>query len=653
MGQEKRHCYSPSALQTVVHKSFRQLRLSARVRNWPKVGGALIAMDESTEVFYELRFKTQFLEAKGAAFQDLFVAIMSKAHPSDFMPCRPWGAVGDRKNDGYLKSERRLFQVYAHNELKVSQTIAKIREDFTEALPHWRDHFGTWVFVHNTTGGLPPDVIATLLDLEKYHGQIKVEHWGFEELLLRFRKLSPDALRSLYGSPPQPGMAARALRETLTIIIPIYNEASKLKLLVSGLRGECLSDKYQIMICDDASTDNSLALLQDYCKDIPAITCLHNHVNTRKVGAIERMARMVRTPFVLTLDADSMIKELQEDALEHLLRKMNEEEFAAVCFRIIPHDRDWLGRLQKLDYTIFTDTLRRMLGIPVCLIGQGVVWKTERFLEVLSVHSKQYDGDDLENTLIALTKNMRLYWERDTLVLTTLPKQSTLGLLRQRALSWDFGMFRVLLSKRALKLGGDSGAFYKNVLLMDLVAHPLRLAAIPALLGAAVFHVLGEGVFGRAVLDVYVRLLDVSFKYGIHAIMGIWLVSVVTSAVCVRGRPTSALKWAIFNFVYLSSPFVFLMYYPLVAATNVNAGEVFGAAVYWLGLGVLLTYLWWVLLTLVLLWRSLLQPSTKRELILSVLLAPLYYFVLLVVCKTIGICKMVKVRASRSDKPAP
>src|SRR5216684_4187790 len=115
-------------------------------------------------------------------------------HPSDFMPCRPWGAVGDRKNDGYLKSERLLFQVYAPNELKVSQTIAKIREDFTEALRQWKDHFDTWVFVHNTTAGLPPDVMSTLLDLQQHHPHITVTHWGFEELVLRFRKLSSDAL---------------------------------------------------------------------------------------------------------------------------------------------------------------------------------------------------------------------------------------------------------------------------------------------------------------------------------------------------------------------------------------------------------------------------------------------------------------------------
>ena len=162
-------------------------------------------MDEQARTYYQLRFRAQFLESKATAFQDLFVAIMSKAHPGDFIPCRPWGKVGDRKNDGYLKSERTLFQVYAPNEMRAAETVSKIERDFAGAFPHWRDYFDTWVFVHNAHGGLPPDAIAKLLELERNHAPIKVTHWGFDELVLRFRLLSAEALCSLYGSPPPGG----------------------------------------------------------------------------------------------------------------------------------------------------------------------------------------------------------------------------------------------------------------------------------------------------------------------------------------------------------------------------------------------------------------------------------------------------------------
>ncbi len=159
-------------------------------------------MDDQARTFYELRFRAQFLELKATAFQDLFVAIMSKAHPEDFIPCRPWGNIGDRKNDGYLRSERTLFQVYAPNEMRGAETVNKVEKDFAGALPYWQRYFDTWVFVHNACHGLPPNVIAKLLELEENHPPITVIQWGFDELVLHFRLLSAEALCLLYGSPP-------------------------------------------------------------------------------------------------------------------------------------------------------------------------------------------------------------------------------------------------------------------------------------------------------------------------------------------------------------------------------------------------------------------------------------------------------------------
>lgn len=155
-------------------------------------------MDDLARAFYELKFENAFLKKKGSEFQNFFSSIMEKRHPGDFIRVRPWGNVGDRKNDGYLKSERTLFQVYAPNELTARQAITKIDEDFNDALPHWEKHFNTWVFVHNSQQGLGPDVTSKLLELNNKHG-LKVTHWGFEELRLKVFELAPENLASLFG----------------------------------------------------------------------------------------------------------------------------------------------------------------------------------------------------------------------------------------------------------------------------------------------------------------------------------------------------------------------------------------------------------------------------------------------------------------------
>lgn len=154
------------------------------------------------DAYYEQNFENAFLRAKGDEFQTFFERLMGLAYKADFMSCRPWGKQGDRKNDGFLKSERRLFQVYAPNEMDAAKAKANISEDFEGAKLHWGSHFDKWVFVHNATDGLPPHVQQLLLDFEAANPGIQLQPWGLEELRLIFRKLTVEDKESWFGLAP-------------------------------------------------------------------------------------------------------------------------------------------------------------------------------------------------------------------------------------------------------------------------------------------------------------------------------------------------------------------------------------------------------------------------------------------------------------------
>jgi hypothetical protein len=181
-------------------------------------------MDRVAQAFFELKFEVAFLKKKGNEFQDFFATIMEKCHPADFVRVRPWGKVGDRKNDGYLKSERTLFQVYAPNELEASKTIAKIEEDFAEALPNWKAYFDKWVFTHNSSQGLGPDVTKKLLELDNNHDPT-VTHWGFEELRRKVFELAPGDLASLFGPAPT---RRDVLDLPLEALVPVLDQVAAL-----------------------------------------------------------------------------------------------------------------------------------------------------------------------------------------------------------------------------------------------------------------------------------------------------------------------------------------------------------------------------------------------------------------------------------------
>lgn len=159
-------------------------------------------MDKYARAYFEATFKSQFLDRNGNSFQDMFCDIMEKCHPGDFIPVKPWGSAGDHKNDGYLRSMRTLFQVYAPENLRGARVKTKIMTDFAGALPYWRDYFDTWIFVHNSKKGLPPDVVSILLQLGAEYPQIHIAQWGFEELRQKIFSLAEVDVVTIFGPLP-------------------------------------------------------------------------------------------------------------------------------------------------------------------------------------------------------------------------------------------------------------------------------------------------------------------------------------------------------------------------------------------------------------------------------------------------------------------
>lgn len=167
-------------------------------------------MKALTRRFYELEFEVSVLEKRGNTFQDLFSDIMERCYPGDFTRVRPWGRAGDHKNDGYLRSKRVLFQVYAPEKMTAAQAIRKIRTDYTGALPFWERYFDKWIFVHNALDGLSPQISDVLLSLQedtaREHAESTrlpcVEYWGPSELRTHLFTLSEVDIAAVVGQVP-------------------------------------------------------------------------------------------------------------------------------------------------------------------------------------------------------------------------------------------------------------------------------------------------------------------------------------------------------------------------------------------------------------------------------------------------------------------
>ncbi len=169
---------------------------------------------------FELSLRLAFHEKRGDEFQVFFSRLMGLRYPTEFMATRPWGKLGDRKCDGYHAPTRTLFQCFAPNDVALADTLGKMTEDFTGALPHQKVFWDRWVFVHNAPEGrLPTDVVQMLAKFQHDHPGVTAEAWGFYALRKLALELSEVDLRSLLPAIPTPAdFADLGLRDLEPIV---------------------------------------------------------------------------------------------------------------------------------------------------------------------------------------------------------------------------------------------------------------------------------------------------------------------------------------------------------------------------------------------------------------------------------------------------
>jgi glycosyltransferase involved in cell wall biosynthesis len=90
----------------------------------------------------------------------------------------------------------------------------------------------------------------------------------------------------------------------LSIVIPAYNEAEGLKILLPQWINYCRTRGWKIIVIDDGSVDNTKLVLRDFHSDNDVLRLFHFGVNRGYGGALKRGITLTETEFVVTIDAD-------------------------------------------------------------------------------------------------------------------------------------------------------------------------------------------------------------------------------------------------------------------------------------------------------------------------------------------------------------
>lgn len=141
------------------------------------------------------------------------------------------------------------------------------------------------------------------------------------------------------------------LSPSISFLIPCYNDSSTIAGTIHSILASQHSGTAEIIVANDASTDNSAAVLAELEQQFP-IQVKTNPVNLGKAETLNQLAKQARHELIIFLDADTY---LSSKALNDMTSRLaHDPNLGAVSCPYRPANRGWLPRLQSIDYSMIS-----------------------------------------------------------------------------------------------------------------------------------------------------------------------------------------------------------------------------------------------------------------------------------------------------------
>jgi len=165
-----------------------------------------VQMEANTRAFARNMFRLRVHEAKGQAYEDLFVRVMQYADKS-FSPVKASGRLGDRSNDGYSSKAGAYYQVYAPEDIgrKEDTAVKKLGSAFVALKDYWDTIAPVRQFffvVNDRYAGVSPACSEALAEIVSKHRVERAELLLVHNLEDRLFELSDDVIMMIVGHVP-------------------------------------------------------------------------------------------------------------------------------------------------------------------------------------------------------------------------------------------------------------------------------------------------------------------------------------------------------------------------------------------------------------------------------------------------------------------
>lgn len=166
-------------------------------------GGFFMNIQEKT--IARKLFQNKVFKSDGQAFEDIFTEIMNYSE-KDFQSIKAWGNIGDRKNDGYIKTKGIFYQVYAPEDIKKSylDSVKKMKTDFEGLLKHWSPVKEFYFVINDKYKGVHADCENVIQEIKETYNLSKAGILTTKDIENILFALDDDQIFSVTGLIPDP-----------------------------------------------------------------------------------------------------------------------------------------------------------------------------------------------------------------------------------------------------------------------------------------------------------------------------------------------------------------------------------------------------------------------------------------------------------------
>lgn len=133
----------------------------------------------------------------------------------------------------------------------------------------------------------------------------------------------------------------------VSVIVPVYNSEKYLKDALDSLVNKTLKD-IEIIIIDDASTDNSLNIINEYAKSYHNIKVYHNNVNKGQGASRNIGIDAASGEYIGFVDSDDFIEKNMYETMYNSILENNYPEIATIGIDFIQSDAHYKGENRKV-----------------------------------------------------------------------------------------------------------------------------------------------------------------------------------------------------------------------------------------------------------------------------------------------------------------